>query len=100
MLSIVRNVYERPTILNQLSALRNFYTVKMNQGEKFLSYLNHVKQLAAVLQSMAVQIEDNAIPMAAINGLPSIYEHLIIALDAIRNNDLHFSVDLVKATFF
>ena len=76
------DVFERHTLLNKLSARRRLYTATMEHGEKMLTYLNRVKQLAATLKSMGVAIDDQELAMAALNGLPSTYESLIVALDA------------------
>ena len=97
MWNVILNVFERHTLLNKLSARRKFYTVTMQTGEKVLTYLNRVKQLAATLKSMNVEIDDQEIAMAALNGLPSSYESLIIALDALGNDEKVFTFDLVKS---
>ena len=65
MWTAVLNVFERHTLLNKLSARRKFYTVTMESGEKILTSLNRVKQLAATLKSMSVEIDDKEMAMAA-----------------------------------
>ena len=97
MWTTIKNVFERHTLLNNLAARRNFYTVTMESGEKMLAYLNRVKQLAAVLKSMSVTIEDKEIGMVALNGLPPKFDGLIVALDALGSDDKNFSFDLVKS---
>ncbi len=97
MWKAITDVFERHTLLNKLSARRKFYTVTMDKGEKMLTYLNRVKQLASTLKSMNVDIDDKEIAMAALNGLPSNYESLIVALDALGNDDDTFTFDLVKS---
>ena len=97
MWTAIKNVFERHTLLNKLSARRKFYTVTMENGEKVLTYLNRVKQLSATLKSMGVEIDDKEQAMAALNGLPPSYENLIVALDALGNEDRSFSFDLVKS---
>ena len=67
----ILNVFERHTLLNRLAARREFYTVSMLANEKVLVFINRVKQLAARLQSMSVEIDDKEIAMAVLNGLPS-----------------------------
>jgi len=93
----ILNVFERHTLLNKLSARRKFYTVTMECNEKMLTYLNRVRQLAASLKSMGVDIEDQEMAMAALNGLPASYESLIVALDAVGNDEKSFSFDIVKS---
>ena len=97
MWKAIMNVFERHTLLNKLTARRKFYTVKMEIDEKVLTYLNRVKQLASTLKSMNIDIDDQETAMAALNGLPSSYESLIVALDAIGNDDKAFTFDLVKS---
>lgn len=56
-----------------------------------------MKQLAATLKSMDVDIDDEELAMAALNGLPSSYESLIFALDALGTDEKAFTFDLVKS---
>ena len=93
----ILNVFERHTLLNKLAARREFYTVKMFQGEKVLAYINRVKQLAGILKSMSVNIDDKEMAMAVLNGLPTRFEALIVALDALGNEEKIFSLDFVKS---
>jgi len=97
MWTAIMNVFERHTLLNKLAARRRFYTVTMLAGEKVLTYLNRVTQLASTLKSMSVDVDDKEIAMAVLNGLPTKYEGLIVALDALGNDDTTFSFELVKS---
>ena len=45
----ILNVFKRHTLLKKLAARREFYTLKMFQGEKVLAYINRAKQLAGIL---------------------------------------------------
>lgn len=96
MWEIIKNVFERRTLLNTLSSGRHFYTVIMEAGEEILTYLNRVKHLAATLKVMDVVIDDKEMEMAVLNWL-SPYETLIIALDALGSDNEAFSYDLVKS---
>jgi len=69
----------------------------MENGEKMLTYLNRVKQLAAILKSRSVEIDDKEMAMAALNGLPASYESLIVALDALGSDEKCFTFELVKS---
>jgi len=69
----------------------------MESGEKMLTFLNRVKQLADSLKSMNVNIDDKEMAMAVLSGLPSSYESLIVALDALGNDDRQFTFDFVKS---
>ena len=56
MREAILNVFERHTLLNKRAARRRFYTVTMQNDEKVLAYINRVKQLAARLKSMNVEL--------------------------------------------
>ena len=97
MWQAILNVFERHTLLNKLAARRKFYTVTMDEGEKVLAYINRVQHLASVLKSMNVTIDDKEMAMAVLNGLPSRFDGLIVALDALGNEDKIFTLDFVKS---
>ena len=91
------NVFERHTLLNKLAARRRFYTVTMQNDEKVLAYINRVKQLAARLKSMNVDVDDKEMAIAVLNGLPARFENLTVALDALGTDDKMFSLEFVKS---
>jgi len=91
------NVHQRHTLLNKLSARREFYTATMEHGEKMLVYINRVRQMASVLESMGVDIDDKEMAMAVLNGLPKSFRTLITALDAIGDDDPSFTFDKVRS---
>lgn len=70
-------------MLKKLSSRPDFYTATMQSGEKMLVYINRIQQKASVLQSMEFDIEDRDLAMAVLNGLPTSYGTITIALDAI-----------------
>eukprot|EP00171_Calliarthron_tuberculosum_P021161 IDg21161t1 len=61
------NVHQRHTLVNKLSARRDFYTATMQSGEKMLNYINRVRQMGSTLQSMDVEIHDKEIAMTVLN---------------------------------
>lgn len=91
------NVHQRHTLLNKLAARRDFYTATMRSDERILSYINRVRQMASVLESMGVEIEDKELAMAVLNGLPDRYQPIITALDAIDDEDDSFTLDKVRS---
>eukprot|EP00171_Calliarthron_tuberculosum_P000991 IDg991t1 len=91
------NVHQRHTLLNKLSARRDFYTASMQSGEKMLVYINRIRQMALILQSMDVLIDDKELAIATLNGLPSSYGTIITALDAIGDDDDSFTFDKVRS---
>ena len=97
MWKTIIDVFERHTLVSKLSARRKFYTITMERGEKVLAYLYRVEQLDSTLKSMKVEIDDKELVMATLNGPPSSYESLIVALDALGNDDETFIFDLVKS---
>ena len=91
------NVHQRHTLLNKLSARRDFYTATMHPGEKMLVYINRIRQMASILQSMNVAIDDKEMAMAVLNGLPAHYGTIITALDAIGDEDDSFTFEKVRS---
>jgi hypothetical protein len=69
----------------------------MQDGEKILQYANRIRQLAATLKNMGVEIDGNEVAMALLNGLPDRFNGLISALDALGNEDKIFTFELVKS---
>ncbi len=69
----------------------------MKSGEKMLVYINRVRQMASVLESMGVAIDDKEMAMAVLNGLPKRFETIITALDAIGDDDPSISFDKVRS---
>lgn len=91
------NVHQRHTLLNKLSARREFYTATMRRDESMLTYINRVREKASTLQSMDVEIDDKELAMAVLNGLPPRFGTIITALDAIGDEDESFTFDKVKS---
>lgn len=90
------NVFERCTLLNKLAAQQRFYTVKLQAGEKILPYLNSVKQLSGTPKFTTSNVDDNDSALAALNGLLSSSEHLIVTLNALGNYENLFIFDLFE----
>ena len=65
--------------------------------KKVLPYINRVKHLAAKLKLMNVHIDDKEMAMAVLNGLPPRFDNLIVAPDALGNEEKVFSLDFVKS---
>jgi hypothetical protein len=91
------NVFERHTLLNKLSACRKFYTATMLEGKKHFQYANRIRQLAATLNNMGVEIDDNEMPMALLNNLPDRFDGLISLLDVLGNEDKIFTFEFKKS---
>eukprot|EP00171_Calliarthron_tuberculosum_P021288 IDg21288t1 len=91
------NVHQRHTLLNKLSARRDFYTASMRNGEKMMVYINRVRQMALTLESMNVIIDDKELAMAVLNGLLERYQRIITALDAIGDEDTSLTLDKVRS---
>lgn len=88
----IRNVFERHTLLNKLSARRKFYSATKSEDESVLQFANRIRQLTSTLKSMGVNIDESEMAMAFLCGLPEPYDPLISALDAIgtEEGDLEF----------
>ena len=93
----IKNVFERHTLLNKLSARRKFYSATMNSNESVLKFSNRIRHLAATLKSMNVSISDSEMAMALLNGLPDEYNALISALDAIDEDESELDFEFIKS---
>ena len=96
MWSTITDLFQRKTLLNKLACRRKFYSAKMSDGEKAITFISRVRQLAADCRAMGVAIDDQEIAMTVLCGLPQKYEHLIVAIDAAANDDT-LSLDFVKS---
>jgi len=97
MWSCIKDIFERHTLLNKLSARKRFYTATMSTDESVLRFANRIRQLAATLKSMGVEISESEMAMALLNGLPDEYNALISALDAIDENETELKFEFIKS---
>ncbi len=97
MWTAIRNVFERHTFLNKLSARRKFYRAVMEGNESVLKFANRIRQLAASLKAMNADIPQCEMAMALLNGLPQEYNALISALDAVEDDDAELNWEFVKS---
>lgn len=97
MWNSIKNVFERHTLLNKLSARRKFYTAALSENEPILKFSNRIRQLASTLKNMNVAITESEMAMAFLNGLPDEYHSLITALDSIDSDGRELSWDHVKS---
>ena len=61
---VIKNVFELHTLLNKLSARKNFYTATKNSTETTLQFANRIRHLASTLKSMNVSISESEMAMA------------------------------------
>lgn len=92
----IQNIFRRSTLLNQLHARRKFYSAKMGNGERVLSYISRVRQLASDVKSMGVIVNAQDVAMTLLSGLPKRYEHLIVAIDTVTDA-ANIDIDFVKS---
>lgn len=97
MWSAIKNVFERQTIFNKLSARRKFYTACKIETASIRQFAYRIRLLDATLKSMDVEISESEMIMALLNGLPNDYSALISALDVIDDNELELKWKFVKA---
>ena len=64
------DVFEKHTLLNELTARRRFYTAQMHEYEGVLAFVNRTRQLSATLKSMKAAIDDEEMAIGMLNGLP------------------------------
>ena len=91
------DIFERHTLLNKLSARKKLYTAVKEENESALQFSNRVRQLASTLKSMKVNVDESEMAMALLNGLPTAYDSLISALDAVHGEKDDLKFDFVKS---
>ena len=96
MWEALENMFQCPTLLNELSPTRRFYTAAMQRDEEMINYKNGVRPLATTFKSMNVEVDDSELAMACLNGLPSTYENVIVFSDALGDDDQRFIFALVQ----
>lgn len=62
----IKNVFERHTLFNKVSALKRFYTANMSTDKYVLQFC----LLSSTLKSMKVTSSESEMAMALLNGLP------------------------------
>ena len=97
MWKIIRDIFERHTLLNKLSARRKFYTALKDENESVLIFSNRIRHLASTLKSTSVEIAESEMAMELLNRLPEEYSSLISALDALGSEESELDFDFVKA---
>lgn len=95
MWKVILELFQRRTLLNRLAACRKFYSAKMLDSKKTISYVSRVRQLAADLKAMNTHFNDQDLAMTVLCGLPTKFEHLIVAIDAL-SDDVSLTLDFVK----
>lgn len=88
-----KNVFERHTSLNKLSAHQKFYTAAMKETE----FSSSICRLAATLKATSVGVPQNEMGKALLNGLPDEYNAIISVLDAVGNEESNLSCEFVKS---
>lgn len=97
MWNTIKNIFERHTLLNKLSARRKFYTAIKSERESVLEFSNRIQHMSSTLKSMNVEIDDSEMAMTLLCGLPDPYDHLISALDAMGTDEKILKFDHIKS---
>lgn len=90
------DIFERHTLLNQLTTRRRFYNSTMYDTETILTYTNRINHLAATISAMGLVVEDQKMAMEALNGLSDRFYYLISAPDTLVADEKDISLDFVK----
>lgn len=93
------NVVHRHSLPNERKAIRDLYAGKINSGERMLSYINRVQQLRQILNALDGNIAGKETAIAILNRLPSEYENLFTALDALGDKSSVFTLHILKSRF-
>lgn len=97
MWTSIKNVFERHTLLNELSARREFYTASMREGESVLQFSNRIRHYAATLKGMEVDLPESEMSMALLSGLPDEFNSIISALDALNDDESSLEWEFIKS---
>jgi hypothetical protein len=68
----------------------------MPQEEGMLTYINRARKIAEELKSKDAKIDQTEVAMAVLKGLPSKYDHLIVALGAL-GDDTKLTMEFPKS---
>lgn len=67
---LLSNVFERHALLKEISGLQKFYTAVMKETDPILSFSNRIRQLAATIKSMSLEVPQNEMAIELLNSLP------------------------------
>lgn len=87
------DIYEKHTLLNQLTARRRFYTSTMQETDKILDFAARVRLHAPSLKSMGTSVTDQDMAMTFLSGLPERFDVPISALDAMSDDQQKFTFE-------
>lgn len=87
MLSSIKNSFQRRTLLNRLNVHYRFYLLKMLDNERVIIYVNRTNQLESDIKATEVSVSEQDLAMTVQCSLPSSYEHLIVSIDVLREDD-------------
>ena len=89
----VRRTYASQQVVRETK----FYTAVTVENESVLKFANRIRQLAASLKAMNVDIPQSEKEMALVNGLPEEYNALISALDTVDDDEGEHNWESVKS---
>lgn len=81
----IKNIFQRRTLPNLLNARQKFSALNLFQNESVFSYINLAKQFCTELKAVNATVTEQVFAMTVLCGLPSRYEHLIVAIDAVAD---------------
>ena len=72
-------IHETKGLANVLFLRHKFFTIKVQESDDLLQYINKVKILANQLEALDVAVTEGDIVMTLLESLPSSFENLIVA---------------------
>src|SRR5215469_590900 len=91
---ILQNIYEPKSRPRVMQLMKQFSSLKMDEDEQMIHYLNNVKRIADCLKEAGKPIDEEDIAFAILNGLPSSYESLVMYMSQLAEKD--FTVDKIR----
>lgn len=97
MRTCVKNVFERHTLLNKLSARKKFYTATMSSNASAFRLSNRIRQLSATRKSINVMISESKMDMGLLSGFAEQYNALFSALVATDEDESKLKFEFIKS---
>jgi len=95
MWEAIKNLFQRKTLLKRLTARLRVYAVKMTYKEKAIAFISRVRQPTSDKKAMGEVVSDQEITMAVLCGLPAKYEHRIVVIDTVADDE-KLMIEFVK----
>lgn len=91
--NVLEKAYDDTGLHRRLSCLRTLCSIKLEQFDTMETYVNKILSLADQLSSMKKPLDDEFLAAIMLQGLPQVYEPMIMALE---HSSIDITTDMVK----